>query len=88
MFAGTWAVNGRNRVSHRINTLGGVEKTSGVDLGDFAAGEKGDGDVGGGHGVRKFRDGKDVVGIEGKEDGMKSAGEGVDRRANGIKTVG
>ena len=59
-----------------------------MNLGDFAAGEEGNRDVGRGHGLREFRDGEDVVGIEGEEDGMESAGEGLDRRAERVKTAG
>jgi hypothetical protein len=67
--------------------LRGAEKASGVDLGDFTAGGKSDGDGGSGNVLSEFGDGEDIVRIHSKEGSLDFAAEGFDGTANTLEAV-
>jgi hypothetical protein len=58
-----------------------------VDLSDVATGRESDGDRGRGDVFGEFRDGEDIVGIEGKEGGLNFSPKGFEGAANGFEAV-
>jgi hypothetical protein len=58
-----------------------------MDLGNFSTREERYGDIGGGDGFREFGDGQDVVGVEGEENVVEGAAQGLDRNPNGFKAI-
>ena len=85
--AGGRRVGRWSAAAHGVEGVRSINELRGTDLGDVAAGEEGNGDVGGRDGVGEFRDGEDIERIHGEEDGVESAAEGVDGGANGIEAV-
>jgi hypothetical protein len=58
-----------------------------VDLGNFTAGGKSDGDRGRGNVLSEFGDGEDIVRIHSKEGSLDFAAKGFDGTANALEAV-